>query len=381
MDRFAPLSRRRLLSGAATLAALPLVSGPGHAQTETPWLATTSFARGLEHPWGLAFLPDGRALVTERPGRLRLVARDGTLSPALTGGPQVDAGGQGGLLGIALSPGFARDRLIFLSFAEPRSGNTNGTAVFRGRLSADGTALEGGRTIWRQEPAIASRLHFGSRLVFDRSGHLFVTTGDRFTQMDQAQNGTNGLGKIIRITADGGPAGDAGSAGWNPAIHAIGLRNVQGAALHPETGRLWVSNHGPRGGDGLYAIRGGANYGWPLISWGTHYDGRPVNGGLRERSGLVQPLVHWTPSIAPAGIAFYTGDLMPAFRGNLFVTALAARMLLRVVLDGETVVRQERLLTDAGHRFRDVQQGPDGALYLLTDAQDGEILRLAPQGA
>jgi glucose/arabinose dehydrogenase len=377
---FSP-SRRGLLTGAASLGALSLAPANGHGQTDAPALTTSTFARGLEHPWGLVFLPDGRALVTERPGRLRLVARDGTVSPPVAGGPQVDATGQGGLLGIALSPGFARDRLVFLSFAEPRGGGTNGTAVFRGRLSADGATLEAGRTIWRQEPAIASRLHFGSRLVFDRTGHLFVTTGDRFTQMDQAQNGTNGLGKIIRLAADGAPAGEAGTAGWNPAIHAIGLRNIQGAALHPATGRLWVSNHGPRGGDGLYAIRAGENYGWPLISWGTHYDGRPVNGGLRERAGLVQPLVHWTPSIAPAGIAFYTGDLMPAFRGNLFVTALAARMLLRVVLDGETVTRQERLLTDAGHRFRDVQQGPDGALYLLTDAQDGAILRLAPQRA
>lgn len=381
MDDCISLSRRRLLTGTASLVAVPLVAGRGQAQTEAQTLSTASFAGGLQQPWGLAFLPDGRALVTERPGRLRLVARNGGVSPPLGGVPQVDGGGQGGLLGIALSPGFARDRLVFLSFAEPRGGGTNGTAVFRGRLSADGTSLEAGRTIWRQEPAIASRLHFGSRLVFDRTGHLFVTTGDRFTQMDQAQNGTNGLGKIIRITAEGAPAGDAGTAGWNPSIHAVGLRNVQGAALHPDTGRLWVSNHGPRGGDGLYAIRPGANYGWPLISWGTHYDGRPVNGGLRERDGLVQPLVHWTPSIAPAGIAFYTGDLMPAFRGNLFVTALAARMLLRVVLDGETVVRQERMLTDAGHRFRDVQQGPDGAIYLLTDAQDGAILRLAPQGA
>ncbi|PTM62092.1 PQQ-dependent sugar dehydrogenase [Phreatobacter oligotrophus] len=374
------LHRRGVITGALALGAAPLVSQTSLAQTID--LATSTFARGLQHPWGLAFLPDGRFLVTERPGRLRLISRDGVVGPPLSGTPAVDATGQGGLLGIALSPSFARDRLVFLSFAEPRGGSTNGTAVFRGRLSASGTALEDGRTIWRQDPPISSRLHFGSRLVFDRTGHLFVTTGERFSQMDQSQNGTNTLGKLVRITAEGAPAGDAGaSRGWNPAIHAIGLRNVQGAALHPETGRLWISNHGPRGGDGLYVVRAGANYGWPLISWGTHYDGRPVNGGLRERADLVQPLVHWTPSIAPAGIAFYTGDLMPAFRGNLFVTALAAQTLVRVVLDGETVVRQERLLGDVGQRFRDVQQGPDGALYLLTDSADGAVLRLAPRGA
>ncbi|MCZ8314705.1 PQQ-dependent sugar dehydrogenase [Phreatobacter sp.] len=376
----ARLHRRGLLAGAIAISAAPFAPRLGAAQSAD--ITTTVLARGLEHPWGLAFLPDGRCLVTERPGRLRLVTRDGTVGPPIAGTPAVDAVGQGGLLGIALSPSFARDRLVFLSFAEPRGGGTNGTAVFRGRLSASGAALEEGRTIWRQDPPIASRLHFGSRLVFDRTGHLFVTTGERFTQMDQSQNGANTLGKIVRITAEGATAGDAGGArGWNPAIHAIGLRNVQGAALHPETGRLWVSNHGPRGGDGLYVVQAGANYGWPLISWGTHYDGRPVNGGLRERADLVQPLVHWTPSIAPAGIAFYTGALMPAFRGNLFVSALAAQTLVRVVLDGETVVRQERLLGNVGQRFRDVQQGPDGALYLLTDARDGAVLRLAPQGA
>lgn len=374
------IHRRSLLRGAAALGAACFAPRIGFARTGE--IATRAVARGLEHPWGMAFLPDGRCLVTERPGRLRLVTREGVVGPPIAGTPAVEASGQGGMLGIALSPSFARDRLVFLSFAEPRGGSTNGTAVFRGRLSVSGTALEDGRTIWRQNPPIASRLHFGSRLVFDRTGHLFVTTGDRFSQLDQSQNGANTLGKIVRITAEGAPAGDAGgSQGWNPAIHAIGLRNVQGAALHPETGRLWVSNHGPRGGDGLYVVRPGANYGWPLISWGTHYDGRPVNGGLRERADLVQPLVHWTPSIAPAGIAFYTGDLMPAFRGNLFVTALAAQTLVRVVLDGESVVRQERLLGDVGQRFRDVQQGPDGAIYLLTDSPDGTVLRLAPQGA
>ncbi len=362
---------------------LAWAQGTASAAGDQPVVVTT-VARGLENPWGMAFLPDGRMLVTERPGRLRLVTRDGAVSAPLQGVPDVAAVGQGGLLGIALDPDFAVNRRVYLSFAEPRGRDLNATAVFRGRLGEAGDRLEEGLVIWRQDPPIASRHHFGSRLVFDRTGHLFVTTGDRFGQMDQSQNPTNTLAKIVRITTDGQPARDnvatTGQTSWNPAVWAIGLRNVQGAALHPQTGRLWVSNHGPRGGDGLYAVRPGDNYGWPLISWGTHYDGRPVNGGLREREGLVQPITHWTPSIAPSGLTFYTGDLMPAWTGSAFSGALAGRMLVRLILDGEKVVGQERLLTDLGHRFRDVQQGPDGALWLLTDARDGALLRLAPPG-
>lgn len=376
------LRRAALTAMMMALSAMPSLAQGAGGTAAPPVVATV--ATGLEHPWGLAFLPDGRMLVTERPGRLRLVGRDGTVSAPISGGPQVQAAGQGGLLGIALDPGFAGNRRVYLSFAEARGGDTNATAVFRGRLSESGDRLEDGRVIWRQEPPVASRLHFGSRLVFDRTGHLFVTTGDRFGQMDQSQNPANTLAKIVRITTDGEPARDnaaaTGQAGWHPAVWAIGLRNVQGAALHPESGRLWVSNHGPRGGDGLYAVRPGENYGWPLISWGMHYDGRPVNGGLRERDGLVQPLAHWTPSIAPSGLTFYTADLMPAWKGSAFSGALAGRMLVRLVLEGDKVVRQERLLTDLGHRFRDVQQGPDGALWLLTDAREGALLRLAPEG-
>lgn len=357
-----------------------LCVGPAAAQPASDMLETRTVARGLEHPWGLAFLPDGRMLVTERPGRLRLVTREGRLLAPIAGVPQVAAAGQGGLLGIALDPRFAENRRVYLSFAEPRAGGTNGTAVFRGRLNEAATALEEGRVIWRQEPAVASNLHFGSRLVFGRDGHLFVTTGERFIRMQEAQNPSNTLAKIVRITTDGVPAPGNPRGSWNPSVWSIGLRNVQGAALHPDTGELWISNHGPRGGDGLYVARAGRNYGWPLISWGTHYDGRPVNGGLREREGLEQPLVHWTPSIAPSGLTFYTGDLLPHWRGNLFSGALAGQMLVRIVLDGERVVGQERLLTDLGHRFRDVQQGPDGALWLLTDAADGEIIRLSPRG-
>ncbi|QCK88544.1 PQQ-dependent sugar dehydrogenase [Phreatobacter aquaticus] len=342
-------------------------------------LEVQTIARGLENPWGLAFLPDGRALVTERPGRLRVVGRDGRLSAPVKGSPEVHAVGQGGLLGIALDPRFVENRLVYLSFAERRGSDTNSTSVFRGRLNVDATALENGRIIYRQQPAFASRLHFGSRIVFDRTGHLFVTSGDRFSQIQEAQNPANTIGKIVRITTDGAPAG-AGAADWRPEIWSIGHRNMQGAALNPATGELWISNHGPRGGDGLYVVRAGRNYGWPLISWGTHYDGRPVNGGLRERQGLEQPLTYWTPSIAPSGLTFYTGDLFPAWRGNVFSGALAGQMLVRISLDGDRVTGQERLLTDLGKRFRDVQQGPDGALWLLTDSPDGELLRVAPAG-
>ncbi len=364
------------------IAALALLAavGVGAAQpAPSPPLEVTPVARGLQNPWGMAFLPDGRVLVTERPGRLRLVERDGRLSQPIAGVPAVHAVGQGGLLGMALDPAFAENRRVYLSFSERASGEVNNTAVFRGRLNADATALEEGHVIWRQEPSIASRLHFGSRLVFGRDGHLFVTTGDRFNQMQEAQNPANTLAKVVRITTDGAPAPGNPGGSWNPVVWSIGMRNAQGAALHPTTGELWVSNHGPRGGDGLYVARAGRNYGWPLISWGTHYDGRPVNNGLRERAGLDQPLVHWTPSIAPAGLAFYTGDLFPAWRGNLFSGALAGQMLVRIVLDGDHVVSQERLLADLGHRFRDVQQGPDGALWLLTDAPDGQLLRVTPK--
>ncbi|QCI63713.1 PQQ-dependent sugar dehydrogenase [Phreatobacter stygius] len=373
---------------AAVLAlSLALIGGPAIAQTaasEADYaLDVKVVARGLEHPWGLAFLPDGRMLVTERPGRLRLIERDGRVLPALAGVPAVAAVGQGGLLGIALDPRFAENRLVYLSFAERRSGDTNATAVYRGRLNLAGTGLEAGRVIYRQEPAFAGRLHFGSRLVFDRSGALFVTLGERFQLPNESQNPANAIGKIVRITTDGAPAaGNPGAnrPGWNAAIWSIGHRNVQGAALHPQTGELWISNHGPRGGDGLYVVRAGRNYGWPLISYGTHYDGRPVNGGATAAEGLEQPLVHWTPSIAPSGLTFYTGDLFQAWRGNIISGALAGQMLVRVVLDGERVIAQRRYLTDFGQRFRDVLEGPDGALWALTDSAEGQLVTIRPRG-
>lgn len=357
------------------------VIGPALAQKRFPSsagaLAVETVAGGLEHPWGLAFLPDGRMLVTERPGRLRIVDAKGALSRPISGVPSVMARGQGGLLGIALDPDFARNRLVYLSFAEPRSGG-NGTSVARGRLNEQGTALTEVTVIFRQMPTVASNLHFGSRLVFDRTGALFVTVGERFTQRDQAQNPANDLGKIIRIRPDGGiPADNPKKPGWAPEIWSIGHRNVQGAALHPKTGQLWTAEHGARGGDEINTPKAGLNYGWPVITYGVDYSGAKIGEGT-AKPGMEQPLFYWDPSIAPSGAAFYTGSAWPQWKNSLFVGALAGSLLARLSTEGEKVTGEERLLTDIGARIRDVVQGPDGLLYLLTDEEDGKLLRVRP---
>lgn len=375
-------TRRAAISASAGFVFLPALL---RAQTaRAPGFAVTSFARGLENPWGLAFMPDGRALVTERPGRLRVIERDGRVLPALGGTPTVAAIRQGGLLGVALDPAFATNRLVYLSFAEPRGGRENCTSVFRGRLNLAGTALESGQVIFRQERTNANGFHFGSRLVFDRAGHLFVTTGDRWDFSAESQNPASTIAKVLRMTTDGRPPpGNPAETrdGWHPLVWSIGHRNTQGATLHPETGELWIVDHGPRGGDTLHVARAGRNYGWPVISHGTHYTGQPVGDGTRSRDGMEQPLTHWSPtSIAPAGMSFYTGTLFPEWRGQLFIGTLAGQRLLRVWLDGDRYIGEDRMLGDLGHRLRDVAQGPDGALYLLVDAADGPILRLAPPG-
>jgi glucose/arabinose dehydrogenase len=361
---------------AAMLAALPagaqqrFPSSAGELMVET-------VAGGLENPWGLAFLPDGRMLVTERPGRLRLVSADGKLSPPLSGVPNVTGRGQGGLLDVVLDPGFAQNRLVYLSFSEPRAGG-NGTSVARGRLNAAGTALEGTDVIFRQMPTVSSNMHFGSRLVFDRTGALFVTTGDRYSQRDQAQNPENHIGKVIRIRPEGGAAeGNPNKPGWQPEIWSIGHRNVQGAALHPQTGQLWTAEHGARGGDEINTPKAGLNYGWPVITYGIDYSGLKIGEGT-SKSGLEQPLFYWDPSIAPSGAAFYTGERWPVWKNSLFVGALAGQMLVRISTQGERVTGEERLLTDIGERIRDVRQGPDGYLYLLSDDAKGKILRVRP---
>lgn len=363
------------------LAALLSLAIPAAAQQRYPSsageLLVETVASGLEHPWGLAFLPDGRMLVTERPGRLRLVGPDGKLSVPLSGVPNVVARGQGGLLDVVLDPNFAQNRYLYLSFAEPRA-NGNGTSVARGRLNAAGTGLEGVSVIFRQMPTINSNMHFGSRLVFDRSGALFVTVGDRFGQRDQAQNPENHIGKLIRIRPEGGaPDDNPKKPGWQPEIWSIGHRNVQGAALHPQTGQLWTAEHGARGGDEINTPKAGRNYGWPVITYGIDYSGVKIGEGT-SKAGMEQPLFYWDPSIAPSGAAFYTGDTWPAWRNSLFVGALAGQMLVRLSTRGETVTGEERLLTNLGARIRDVRQGPDGFIYLLSDDSNGKVLRVRP---
>jgi glucose/arabinose dehydrogenase len=362
---------------AAMLIALPEAGAQQRVRSSAGDLTVETVAGGLENPWGLAFLPDGRMLVTERPGRLRLVGTDGRLSAPISGVPNVAGRGQGGLLDIVLDPDFAQNRMIYLSFAEPRAGGS-GTSVARARLNERGTALEGTKVIFQQMPTIASNMHFGSRLVFDRAGALFVTVGDRYGQRDQAQNPGNHIGKIMRIRPEGGaPADNPKIEGWQPEIWSIGHRNVQAAVLHPQTGQLWTAEHGARGGDEVNTPKAGRNYGWPVITFGIDYSGAKIGEGT-AKAGMEPPLFYWDPSIAPSGATFYTGTVWPAWRNSLFVGALAGQMLVRLSTQGEAVTGQERLLEGLGERIRDVRQGPDGFLYLLSDAPDGKLLRVRP---
>jgi glucose/arabinose dehydrogenase len=334
-------------------------------------------ARGLEHPWALTFLPDGRMLVTERPGRLRIVERDGRLSEPLGGVPQVHARGQGGLLDVALDPRFAENRLVYLSYAEPGSGGA-GTAVARGRLG-DGR-LEDVRVIYRQEPKVQGGGHYGSRLVFGRDGTLFVTQGDRMNYRERAQDLSMGMGKIVRINSDGSVPRDnpfVGRAGARPEIWSYGHRNAQAAALDPQTGQLWTVEHGARGGDELNHPEAGKNYGWPVITYGVDYSGARIGEG-RARSGMEQPVYYWDPVIAPSGMAFYTGDAFPGWKGSILIGSLSPGLLVRLTMENGRVAREERYLGDLGERIRDVQQGPDGLLYLVTDNPDGRVLRVLP---
>ncbi len=349
-------------------------------KTETGTVVLTEVARGLENPWSLAFLPDGRMLVTERPGRMRLVSPSGALSAPLAGLPAVHASGQGGLLDVVLSPGFATDRLIYFSFAQPTAGGAR-TAVARALLDADALRLQDLRVIFAQKDDPPGSHHFGSRLVFGRDGTLFVTLGERFNHRDRAQDLDSHLGKVVRINPDGSVPADnpfVGRAGALPEIWSYGHRNVQGAALHPQTGALWAHEHGPQGGDELNILLAGRNYGWPQITFGREYvTGFRIGEGT-ERADVQPPLKQWTPSIAPSGMAFYTADVFPRWKGNLFIGALKYRMLVRLVLDGDKVTHEERLLADQGMRIRDVRQGPDGRLWLLDDS-NGRILRLDPR--
>lgn len=334
-------------------------------------------AGGLEHPWGLAFLPDGRMLVTERPGRLRIVAADGTVSPPVEGVPTVDDNGQGGLLDVALDPAFAQNGLVYLSFSEPGEGGS-GTSVARGRL--DGTTLRDVGVIYRQTPKVGGGRHFGSRLVFAPDGTLFVTQGDRGSMSESAQDLATTIGKVVRIKPDGSIPADNPFVGRSDAraeIWSYGHRNAQGATIDPATGLLWTVEHGARGGDELNQPQAGRNYGWPVITYGRDYSGEKIGVGT-TRSGLEQPVYYWDPSIAPSGLTFYTGDAIPAWKGSLFLGALAGQRLVRLTLREGKVTGEEVLLADLGERIRDVVEGPDGFLYLLTDSDDGRVLRIRP---
>jgi glucose/arabinose dehydrogenase len=366
-----------------TLAAL---ASRGGAQSGAPVrsaagaLKVTEVAGGLQTPWSLAFLPDGRMLVTERPGRLRVVSPSGTVSQPVSGVPQVHARGQGGLLDVVPSPSFASDQTIFLSYAQPTARGAR-TAVARTRLDTDALRLSEVKVIFVQNEDPAGNNHWGSRLVFGRDGNLFVTLGDRFDHRDRAQDLGSHLGKVVRIRPDGTVPPDnpfVGRAGALPEIWSYGHRNVQGAALHPQSGVLWINEHGPQGGDEVNAVLPGRNYGWPVITYGREYvTGFKIGEGT-ERDDVEPPRHQWTPSIAPSGMCFYTGDAYPQWRGSVFVGALKFQMLARLELDESgKVVREERLLTDLGKRLRHVSQGPDGRLYLL-DETDGRILRLDP---
>ncbi|HEY7670125.1 MAG TPA: PQQ-dependent sugar dehydrogenase [Hyphomicrobium sp.] len=373
--------------GAAAALALCLTAGPAAAViTDAPSPAKLSkikvetFADGLENPWGLQFLPDGRLLVTERPGRLRLVSKDGKLSDPVGGVPEVAAVGQGGLLDVLLAPDFEKTGTIYLSYGEPREGGKNGTSVARAKLvtDADGGRLEDVKVVFRQQPAARSGHHFGSRLVWAKDGTLFITTGERNSLRQEAQNPANDIGKVIRINPDGTvPADNPKLPGWAPEVWSIGHRNIQGAALRPETGQLYTVEHGARGGDELNRPEKGKNYGWPIITYGIDYSGAKIGEGITAKEGMEQAVYYWVPSIATSGLAFYTGDLFPNWKGNAFVGGLAGAHIERLVFDGDDVVAAEELLGEEGKRIRDIRQGPDGALWVLTD-DTGEVLRITP---
>jgi glucose/arabinose dehydrogenase len=341
-------------------------------------------ASGLVNPWALAFLPDGRFLVTERPGRMRIVSADGRLGPPLAGLPPILAEGQGGLLDVVLDPRFASNRLVYWSYTEPGEADLNGTAVARGRLDGEPGAerLAEVQVIFRQLPKTTGRHHFGSRLVFTPDGRLFVTLGDRFHRKDDAQTLDNHLGKVVRIEPDGKVPADnplAGRAGARAEIYSWGHRNVQGAALHPASGELWATEHGPQGGDELNIVQPGRNHGWPLITFGRNYGIGTKIGEGTERSDVVPALRTWQPtSIAPSGLAFVTSDRYPGWKGSLVLGALREQALVRLTLDGRTVVKEDRHLKSLNARIRDVRQGPDGLLYVLTDNADGRLIRLQP---
>jgi len=348
-------------------------------KTEHYDVKLTVVADGLDHPWGMAFLPDGAILVTERdPGTIRIVEKDGTVRLPLANTPRAYTSGQGGMLDVVLDPDFANNNLIYFSYAEAGDGGA-GTAVARGRLDRAANVLDNVEVIFRQFPKTGGGRHFGSRLVFSPEGHLFITVGER-GERDRAQDFTINRGQVIRINRDGSIPADnpfVGRAGYRPETWSVGHRNPQGAARHPETGKLWINEHGARGGDEINIPLPGRNYGWPVIAYGVHYSGLKIGEGT-HKDGMEQPIWYWDPSIAPSGMAFYTGDKFPKWRGNAFVGALKYRLLARLTLDGEKVTGEERILQGFQKRIRAVTDGPNGYLYILVDHDPGQVLRLEP---
>lgn len=367
-----------VIAASVTLMSAPATAQQSYTSAAGP-LRVETVATGLSNPWALAFLPDGQMLVTERPGQMRLIGRDGKLSPPLSGVPKVMASGQGGLLDVVVDRAFAQNRILYFCYSEQASGGGR-TALARATLDAGASPKLGDvKVIFRQDGPLSSGNHYGCRIAQGRDGNLFLAAGDHFTHRDQAQNLGNHLGKIVRIAPDGGVPNDnpfVGRDGAKPEIWSYGHRNQQGLAIHPASGQLWEHEHGPRGGDEVNVVAKGKNYGWPVIGYGIDYSGAKIHDST-QKSGMEQPVKYWVPSIAPSGMAFYTGDLFPAWKGSLFVGALAGQILVRLTLDGERVTQEERLLNGVG-RIRDVRQGPDGALYLLTDSSSGRLLRVAP---
>jgi len=362
------------LAGVLVVAASAARAEPQTVETRSGAVAVENVTDGLDHPWGMTFLPDGRMLVTERPGRLRIVSSDGSVSPPLEGTPEVFAQDQGGLLDVALDPDFASNRLVYLSFAEPSRAAAS-TALGRGRLADN--RIEEFEVIFRQEPKIPGGKHFGSRIVFSSEGHVFLTLGERF-QFDPAQDLSNHLGTIVRVNRDGSIPEDNPFVGRENAedeIWSYGHRNIEAAAIHPETGQLWIGEMGPRGGDELNVIERGANYGWPVVSWGRHYVGGDIPDPPThpEFAGSVK---HWKPVISPSGMIFYTGAMFPEWHGNALIGGLTSQELVRVVFEGREVADEERIAL--GARIREVEQGPDGAVYVLTDQDDGNVWRITP---
>ena len=339
-------------------------------------------ASGLEHPWAVEPLPDGSFLVTERPGRMRVISANGSVGEPLAGLPRIEAGGQGGLLDVALSPGFASDRTIFWSFTEPRS-DGNGTSVARGVLSQDAPSVSQVQVIFRALPSYDNSMHFGSRIAFDKDGRLYLTLGDRSDSRMRkyAQDLNAHLGKTIRINPDGSVPSDnpfVGRSGARPEIWSVGHRNVQAATFDPN-GRFWIVEHGTRGGDELNLIEKGRNYGWPRQAYGVEYSGAPISGSDPAPPNYEQPRYFWDPVIAPSGAQFYTGDAFPEWKGNLFVGSLKEEQLVRLIMEDGRVVGEEHLLADRRSRVRDVRQGSDGALYVVTDEGNGRLLKIGPR--